>query len=121
MTKQTIYDELGDYMANCGQDAGEWALADMAAELDADGISTIDDMDPDDFTDFLAKWDGKVTDIYGRPIDFEAAMHLADAEICEALNGRQWSSNQAYIEAYAEEHAKKYGGEEFAPYYGHAW
>lgn len=120
MSKQAIYDELSDYMTNCGQDAGEWALADMAAELDADGISDIDDMDPDDFTDFLAKWNGKVTDVYGTPVDYAAAVAAMDDSLREELHAEGVETRQGFLELYAEAHAERFG-EEFAPYYGHAW
>lgn len=121
MSKKTIAEQLSDYMTNCGQDEGEWAIDAMAEELDRMGVEDIDAMDGDDFTDFLQEWDGKVVDFRGEPVDFDAAMRLADQEICEELNDREWSSDQEYFEAYAEAHASKYDGEEFAPYYGHAW
>lgn len=120
MSKQHIYDELGDYMVNCGQDAGEWCLADMAAELDGAGVSSIDDMDPDDFTDFLAKWDGMVTDVYGRPVDYAAAVAAMDDGLREELHAEGIETRQGFIERYAEAHAERFD-EEFAPYYGHAW
>lgn len=64
-----------------------------------------------------------VNDINGKAIDFEAAMALADPEICEEIgNGLDGSeSEQWIIERYAELHAQKYEGEEFAPYFGLAW
>ena len=44
-----------------------------------------------------------------------------DAELCEQINnemtgdeGEQW-----YIERYAQAHADKYDGEEFAPFFGY--
>lgn len=120
MSKQAIYDQLSDYMVNCGQNAEEWALADMAAELDADGISDIDDMDPDDFTDFLVKWDGKVTDTYGTPIDYAAAVAAMDDDLREELHAEGVETRQGFLELYAAAHAERFG-EEFAPYYGHAW
>ncbi len=51
-------------------------------------------------------------------IDFEAAMNLADPELCEQIDEE---TPQAFIERYAELHMEKYDGEEFAPYYGLAW
>lgn len=46
-------------------------------------------------------------DINGKVIDFEAAMALADPDICEEINNGL--------------HAEKYDDEEFAPYFGLAW
>ena len=64
-----------------------------------------------------------VNDINGKAIDFEAAMALADPEICEEIdNGLDGSeTEQRFIGRYAELHAEKYDGEEFAPYFGLAW
>lgn len=121
MGKRDIAEQLRDYMTNCGQDAGKWAIDAMAEEIDRSGVASIDDMDPDDFSDVLREWDGKVADYRGVPVDFEAAMHVADPELCEELNDREWGSDQEYFEAYAEAHAARHGGEEFAPYYGLAW
>ena len=56
----------------------------------------------------------------GKDIDFEAAMNLMDRDICNIIEDEGLEPQQ-YIERYAEEHAKKYDGEEFAPYYGLAW
>lgn len=64
-----------------------------------------------------------VSDINGKAIDFESAPNLMDAELCEQINnemtgdeGEQW-----HIERYAQAHADKYDGEEFAPFFGPAW
>lgn len=65
-----------------------------------------------------------VNDFNGKVIDFEAAMQLADQEICESMQaeyGETWSNDQQFIERYAELHAEKFNGEEFAPFYGGAW
>lgn len=64
---------------------------------------------------------GKVKDYYGNKVDFEAAMHLADRDICEDMNDRDWESDQQYFEEYARLHAEKYDGDEFAPYWHLAW
>lgn len=64
---------------------------------------------------------GKVKDYYGNEVDFDAAMAIADRDICEELNDREWRGEQAYFEDYAEMHAERYDGEEFAPYWNHAW
>lgn len=121
MSKANIANELHDYIINSGQDAGEWSIDAMAEELDANGVVSIDDMDADDFIDFIQGWDGKVVDFYGNAVDFEAAMQTADSELCEELNDEGVESNQEYFERYADMHADKYDGEEFAPYYHHAW
>lgn len=51
--------------------------------------------------------------------DYNAAMQLADREICEALNGPNLNTQQKYFEAYAGVHELKYG-EKFAPYRGNS-
>ena len=49
-------------------------------------------------------------------------MAVADSELCEQLNDEHLDSAQEYFfDRYAELHAEKYDGEEFAPYYGLAW
>ena len=59
-----------------------------------------------------------VFDYYDHIIDFEAAMNLADPELMEQIDTEV---PQEFIEQYAELHAEKYDGEEFAPYYNLAW
>ncbi len=59
----------------------------------------------------------EVFDYYDNIIDFEAAMNLADPELCEQIGLEQ---PQEFIERYAELHEEKYN-EEFAPYYNLAW
>lgn len=63
-----------------------------------------------------------VYNYYGKPVDFDAAMWLADKDLCEELNNDPTIENdQQYFERYADMHAAKFDGEEFAPYYGLAW
>ena len=57
----------------------------------------------------------------GREIEFEAVVPYMDAEIAERLHGEGIEDEQEFIERYAELHAEKFGGEDFAPYYGGAW
>lgn len=61
-----------------------------------------------------------VTDAHGKPVNFEAASHLMDDDIREALHNGPELSNQAFFDAYADAHRAKYG-EDFAPYVGGAW
>ena len=121
MSKSTVAAEIKSYLENGNQDTWYWSIDAMAEELDSKGIGNIEDMDNDDFTDFLQDWDGKVTDYRCEPVDFEAAMAVADSELCEQLNDEHLDSAQEYFDRYAELHAEKYDGEEFAPYYGLAW
>ena len=63
-----------------------------------------------------------VKDYYGRNVDFEAAAGLMDRDICDDLhNELAPCTDQEFFDAYAQAHAEKFGGEEFAPYYGGAW
>lgn len=62
-----------------------------------------------------------VRDYDGREIDFEAAARYMDAEIAEQMHLEGVEGEQEFIEEYARRHAEKFGGEEFAPYYGGAW
>lgn len=62
-----------------------------------------------------------VKDYNGREIDLEAAMNLMDADLREELANKGFDTDQEFFEAYAERHAEKYDGEDFAPYYGLAW
>lgn len=57
-----------------------------------------------------------VKNAYGVEIDFEAAMNLADEEICDDLNrdADVCESEQSFFEAYCKAHREKYG-EEFEP------
>lgn len=119
MSVKSIERELEDYLTNCGEDAGEWCVWDMAQEL-AIGHDSIDEIDPDEFTEFLEGWQGKVLDEYGHAVDFEAAMRLADSELCEKVIDEGVDSNQMFFERYAALHLEKYG-EEFAPYAHMAW
>ena len=121
MSKQSVTEEITQYIESSGFNAGDWSVDEMAEELHGMGIESIEDMDSDDFTDFLEDWDGKVTDYRGCKVSFEAAMNLADRDLLDELNDETWSSNQEYFDAYAVAHAKKYDGEKFAPYYGLDW
>ena len=50
----------------------------------------------------------------GNTIDFDAAVSLMDDEIREELNAKIGGcSEQEFLDAYVQEHAKKFGGEEF--------
>lgn len=62
-----------------------------------------------------------VKNYYGDEVDFEAAMNVADRDICEELHGKMAPcEDQEFFDAYAEAHEAKYG-EDFAPYVGGAW
>ena len=62
------------------------------------------------------------TDYKGQTCDYEAAVMLMNDELREQLhNELAPCHNQAFIEAYAEAHAEKFDGEDWAPYYGGAW
>ena len=64
----------------------------------------------------------KVNDINGNEINFEAAANLMDEEIMAEMDVMfDQGQEQDYIEEYANRHAAKFDGEEFAPYYGLAW
>lgn len=45
--------EIIEYLDNCGQDPAGWDLIAIADELDAEGFSSIDEVEPDDFTELL--------------------------------------------------------------------
>jgi SOS response regulatory protein OraA/RecX len=49
----------------------------------------------------------------GYTIDFDAATNLMDNDIIERMNEQEWTSDQAYLDAYVVEHAAKFNGEEF--------
>ena len=58
----------------------------------------------------------KVT-LNNHEIDFDAAVNLMDAEICEDLHGKDLfddGQEQEFLDAYVTAHAAKYGGEAFA-------
>lgn len=63
----------------------------------------------------------KVNDINGNEIDFEAAVHMMDDDLREELAAEGFDGDQEFFEAYAERHAEKFDGEQFAPYYGMTW
>lgn len=57
----------------------------------------------------------KVANQYGKEIDFEAAINIADREICEKLHFELAPcSEQKFFDAYCEAHEAKYG-EDFEP------
>lgn len=115
MSKQNIKSELADYLnASTATDSGEWSLDAMAEELYNMGYNSIDDMDEHEFTCFLMDWDGMVVNDYGRMVNFEQAMNVADRDVCEALIDEGAESNQDFFDRYVVEHEKKYGAK-FAP------
>lgn len=62
-----------------------------------------------------------VKDYDGREIEFEAVVPYMDREIAEGLHAEGVEDEQEFFERYAEAHAAKFDGEEFAPYYGGEW
>lgn len=57
----------------------------------------------------------------GNYVDFDAAMNIADKELCEELHEKHAPcTEQEFFELYAEAHEKKYGAC-FVPYVGGAW
>lgn len=63
-----------------------------------------------------------VKDYYGNNVNFDAAVEYMDDEIREQLHNQLTPcTDQEFFDAYAKAHAKKFDGEEFAPYYNHAW
>lgn len=121
MSKGTIAAEITDYLINSGEDVNEWSVECIAEQLSSKGYGSIDEVDPDCFIETLEEWGGCVGDSDGKPVDFEQAMALADRDVCEALHAEGIESRQEFFDRYAEEHAAKFDGEEFAPYYGLAW
>lgn len=62
-----------------------------------------------------------VNNYYGDEVDFDAAMTIADKEICEELHDKMAPcEDQEFFDAYAKAHEDKFG-EDFAPYVGAAW
>lgn len=53
----SIVFEIVDYLENSGQDPYEWDYHSMAAEIDGRGLTSIDDLDIDEFTDLLQKYE----------------------------------------------------------------
>ena len=63
-----------------------------------------------------------VKDYYGNNVNFDAAVEYMDGEIREQLHDQLAPcTDQEFFDAYAKAHAEKFNGEEFAPYYNHAW
>ena len=62
-----------------------------------------------------------VKDHDGREIEFGAVVPYMDRELAEELHAEGVEDEQEFFERYAEAHAAKFDGEEFAPYYGGAW
>ena len=63
-----------------------------------------------------------VKDYKGNTVDFEAASAYMDSEICEQIIASgDCDTDQQFFDLYAQMHAEKFDGEEFAPYYGGAW
>lgn len=62
-----------------------------------------------------------VRDEDGDEIDYDAAVELMDDGLREELHAKMAPcGKQEFLEAYAEEHGKRFG-EGFAPYVGEAW
>ena len=108
--------EIEDYLINSGESVDEWSVERMAEIVAADypEAASIDDIDPDDFTDLMEEWGGKVANEVGEPIDFEAACALMDDDIREAVCD-EGLDNQSFIDRYNELHREKYG-DDFEPY-----
>lgn len=67
---------------------------------------------------------GIVKDHNGEDVVFKDAAAYMDGEITEEMLRDGYDSDhgaQAFFDEYARRHANKYGGEQFAPYYGLAW
>ncbi len=56
----------------------------------------------------------------GQEMDFEAAMSIADPELCEEVHAMGPDSAQVFWDTYCELHEKRHG-EGFAPDCGAAW
>lgn len=62
-----------------------------------------------------------VKDEQGNYVDFDAAMNIADKDLCEQLHETLAPcTEQEFFDEYAKAHEKKYG-ELFVPYVGGAW
>jgi len=64
---------------------------------------------------------GKVQDINGNEVDYDSAVATMDKDIAEELHTIGYETDQEFFDAYAAAHAKKYDGEEWAPYYNLSW
>lgn len=108
--------EIEDYLINSGESVDEWSVERMAEIVAADypEATSIDDIDPDDFTGLMEEWCGKVANEVGKPIDFEAACAYMDDELREAVCD-EGLDNQGFIDRYNELHREKYG-DDFEPY-----
>ena len=116
--------ELEAYLGEHMEDFDVEAIVDEATEIDPrtgnrywkDGIDDVD------IAEICERHDKtQVTDYRGKRVDFEAAVQLMDDEIRERLHDEGIEDNQEFFERYAEAHAEKFDGDEFAPYYGGAW
>lgn len=109
---------LGDYV----DDFDVEAIVDEATEIDYRTGNRYwrDDID---LAAICAKHDGAgmVRDYDGKQVSFEAVVPYMDREIAEELHAEGVEDRQEFFERYAEAHAEKFDGEEFAPYYGGAW
>ena len=56
----------------------------------------------------------------GKAIDYDVAVMLMDADICEELHYMAPCSNQQFYNAYCKQHKAKYS-KDFAPDVGLAW
>lgn len=62
-----------------------------------------------------------VKDEQGNYVDFDAAMNIADKDLCEQLHEMLAPcTEQEFFDEYAKAHEEKYG-DGFVPYVGGAW
>lgn len=116
--------EALEYM---GEHAGDWDVDAVVREVMGMGAGSIDDLDPDEWTEILQRHDGegpgagKVFDDAGWPIDFGAAVELMDDGLREEIHMRMAPcSDQRFMDAYAAEHERRFG-EGFPPYCNGEW
>lgn len=68
----------------------------------------------------LRNMSASIVNSLGQEMDFEAAMSIADPELCEEVHAMNLDTDQEYWDTYCKLHGEKYG-EEFAPDCGAAW
>lgn len=68
----------------------------------------------------LRNMSASIVNSLGQEMDFEAAMSIADLELCEEVHAMNLDTDQEYWDTYCKLHEEKYG-EEFAPDCGAAW
>jgi small nuclear ribonucleoprotein (snRNP)-like protein len=49
--------------------------------------------------------------VNGRLVDYDAAVNLMDAELCEEIHARGIEDEQEYVDAYAAAHLQRFGEE----------